>query len=53
MKKPEVTKAVGIDKISGELLKYGARNLAKPIGELNNLSMTIIHKCLSMTNSQR
>ena len=37
----EVTKAAGIDQISGKFLKDGARILAKPISELCNLSMTL------------
>ena len=36
-----VTKAVGIDQISGKFLKDGARSLAKPISEFCNLSMTL------------
>ena len=41
MKNAEVTKAAGIDQISGKFLKDGAQILAKPISELCNLSMTI------------
>ena len=37
----EVTKAAGIDKISGKCLKDRARVLTKPISELCNLSMTL------------
>ena len=41
MKNAEVTKAAGIDQISGKCLKDGARVLAKPISELCNLSMAL------------
>ena len=41
LKNVEVTKAAGIDQISGKFLKDGARILAKPISELCNLSMTL------------
>ena len=41
LKNVEVTKAAGIDQISGKFLKDGERILAKPISELCNLSMTI------------
>ena len=41
LKNDEVTKAAGIDQISGKLLKDGARILAKPISEVCNLSMTL------------
>ena len=41
MKNVEVTKAAGIDQISGKYLKDGARVLAKPISELWNPSMTL------------
>ena len=41
MKKIEVTKAAGIDQISGKFLKDVARISAKPISELCNLSMTL------------
>ena len=41
LKNVEVTKAAGIDKISGKLSKYEVRFLAKPISELCNLSMTL------------
>ena len=41
LKNVEVTKAAGIDQISGKLLKDGARILAKPISELCNLSMAL------------
>ena len=37
----EVTKAAGIDQISGKILTDGARILVKPISELCNLSMTL------------
>ena len=53
LKNVEITKAEGFDKISEEFLKDGAQILAKTIDEMRNLSMTIIHKCVSMTNSQR
>ena len=36
-----VTKAAGIDQISGKVLKDGARVLAKPISELCNLFMAL------------
>ena len=41
LKNVEVTKAAGLDQISGKFLKDGARILAKPISELCNLSMTL------------
>ena len=41
LKTAEVTKAAGIDQISGKFLEHGARILAKPISELCNLSMTL------------
>ena len=41
LKNVEVTKAAGIDQISGKFLKDGARVLAKPISELCNLSMAL------------
>ena len=41
LKNVEVTKAAGIDQISGKFLKDGARILAKPISQLCNLSMTL------------
>ena len=41
LKNVEVTKAAGIDQISGKFLKDGARILEKPISELCNLSMTL------------
>ena len=41
LKNVEVTKAAGIDQISGKFLKDGAQILAKPISELCNLSMTL------------
>ena len=41
LKNVEVTKAAGIDQISGKFLKDGARILAKPVSELCNLSMTL------------
>ena len=41
MKHAEVTKAAGLDQISGKCLKDGARILAKPISELCNLSMVL------------
>ena len=41
LKNVEVTKAAGIDQISGKFLKDGERILAKPISELCNLSMKI------------
>ena len=37
----EVTKAAGIDQITGHFLKHGARILANPISELCNLSLTL------------
>ena len=40
MKNVEVTKAAGIDQITGKFLKDWVRILAKPISELCNLSMT-------------
>ena len=41
LKNVEVTKAAGVDKISGKFLKDGARIMGKPISELCNLSMTL------------
>ena len=41
LKNVEVTKTAGIDQISGNFLKDGARILAKPISELCNLSITL------------
>ena len=41
LKNIEVTKAAGIDKISGKFLKDRAQVLAKPISELCNLSITL------------
>ena len=41
LKNIEITKAAGIDQISGKFLKDGARILAKPISELCNLSMAL------------
>ena len=41
MKNAEVTKAGGIDQISGKFLKDGVRMLAKPISDLCNLSLTL------------
>ena len=41
LKNVEVTKAAGIDQISGKFLKDGAQILAKPISELCNLSMAL------------
>ena len=41
LKNFEVTKAAGIDKISGKYLKDRARILTKPISELCNLSITL------------
>ena len=41
LKNIEVTKAAGIDQISGKFLKDGVQILAKPISELWNLSMTL------------
>ena len=41
MKHAEVTKAAGLDQISGKCLKDGARILAKPISELCNHSMAL------------
>ena len=41
LKNVEVTKAAGIDKISGKFLKDGVRILAKPISELCNPSMAL------------
>ena len=40
-KNVEVTKAAGIDQISGKFLKDGARILVKPISELRSLSMAL------------
>ena len=39
-KNTKVSKADGLDNLSGRFLKYGAKVLAKPITELCNLSMT-------------
>ena len=41
LKNLEVTKAAGIEQISGKFLKDRARILAIPISELCNLSMTL------------
>ena len=42
----EGTKAAEIDQISRKYLKYEAQNLANPISELWNLSMTLkVHSC--------
>ena len=41
LKNVEVTKAAGIDKISGKFLKDGVRIQAKPISELYNPSMAL------------
>ena len=41
LKNVEVTKAAGLDQISGKFLKNGVRILAKPISELCNLSMAL------------
>ena len=41
LKNVEVTKAAGIDQISGKVLKDGARVLAKPISEMCNLFMAL------------
>ena len=41
LKNVDVTKAAGIDKISGKFLKDGAWILAKPISEWCNLSSTL------------
>ena len=41
LKNIEVTKAAGIDQISGKFLKDGVRILAKPISGLCNLSMAL------------
>ena len=41
LKNVEVTKAAGIDQISGKFLKDGARILAKPVSELCNLFMAL------------
>ena len=41
MKNVEVTKAGGIDQISGKFLKDGVWMLAKPISDLCNLSLTL------------
>ena len=41
LKNVEVTKAAGIDQISGKFLKDGARVLPKPISKLCNLSMAL------------
>ena len=52
LKNIEVTKAAGIDQISGKLLKDGARIFATPISELCNLSMTL-GSFLMLAKSQR
>ena len=41
LKNIKVTKAVGIDQISGKFLKDGARILTKPVIELFNLTMAL------------
>ena len=41
LKNVEVTKAAGIDQISGKIFKDGARILVKPISELRSLSMAL------------
>ena len=41
LKNVEVTKAAGIDQISGKVLKDGARVLAKPISEMCDLFMAL------------
>ena len=41
LKNVEVTKAAGIDQISGKFLKDGVQILVKPISELCNLSLTL------------
>ena len=41
LKNIEVTKAAGIDQISGKFVKDGAEILEKPISELCNLSVTL------------
>ena len=41
MKNDEVTKVAGIDEISGQFLKNGARVLAKPISELCDRFMAL------------
>ena len=41
-----MTKAAGIDQISGKFLKGGLRILTKPISELRNLSMTLVGSSL-------
>ena len=41
LKNVEVTKAAGLDQISGKFLKDGVRILAKPISELCNFSMAL------------
>ena len=41
LKNIEVTKAAGLDQVSGKSLQDGARILAKPISELCNLSMAL------------
>ena len=46
LKNWKVTKAAGIDQISGKFLKGGLRILTKPISELRNLSMTLVGSSL-------
>ena len=41
LKNVEVTKAAGLDQISGKFLKDEARILAKPLSELCNLFMAL------------
>ena len=41
LKNLKITKAAGINQISGTFLKHGARILAKPISELCSLSLGI------------
>ena len=41
LKNDEVTKVAGIDEISGQFLKNGARVLAKPISELCDRFMAL------------
>ena len=50
LKNVEVTKAAGIDQISGKCLKDGARILAKPISELCNLKVKPLFKKGSKTD---
>ena len=40
LKTPQVSKAAGIDNLSGRFLKDGAKVLSKPISDLCNLSIT-------------